>query len=225
MKLRLSLAAIALAAAPLAMAAAQNWNVTYAETARGHKVGNPEAPVKLTTFVSYTCPHCATFEKQSDAALRAAYIHEGKVELEVRPVLRNPVDLAASLIAQCGPAEGYFQRHRALMLSHDTWMTKARGMSEAQTQRWFAGPLPQRLRAIASDLDFYELMEPRGLSVAAIDRCLADEGATNALVQNGEADNAEFAIPGTPSFAINGKLAEGVHSWASLQPLLDAPRQ
>lgn len=221
---RFLLAMALLATAPVAMAANANWNTTFATTESGHRVGNPDAATHLIMFVSYSCPHCANFEKQADAPLRAGYIHSGKVSVEVRHVIRNPVDLAAALATECGPQERFFSRHRAMMLSHDDWMAKAQSATPAQQQRWMSGGLPSRMRAIASDLDFYELMEPRGLSRAALDRCLSDEARATEIAATSQAQGARYSIPGTPSFVINGELLPGVHDWAALRSALDATR-
>lgn len=219
---RAILAGLLLAAAPLSAVVAQNWNVTYEETDRGHRVGNPQADAKLITFVSYSCPHCANFEKQSDAALRAGYIQSGKVSVEVRHVIRNPVDLAAALATECGPEDKFWDNHRAMMRAQPKWLETVREAGPAQTQRWMSGPLPRRMRNIAADLDFYELMEGRGYSVAELDQCLSDEAAARSLAERAEADNAAFEIPGTPSFAVNGRMLEGVHSWPGLRQALDS---
>ena len=221
--MRRFLLAIALtAAAPLAMAASGNWNTTFAATENGHRVGNPNAETHLMMFVSYSCPHCANFEKQADAALRAGYIHSGRVSVEVRHMIRNPLDLAAALATECGPQDRFFSRHRAMMLAHDTWMAKAQSATAAQQQRWSSGTLPSRMRAIAADLDFYELMEPRGLSRTALDRCLSDEARAAEIAATSQAQSARYSIPGTPSFVINGELLEGVHTWPALRSALDA---
>jgi protein-disulfide isomerase len=218
-------AGLALAIAPGSQVAAQsanaNWNTTFATTEGGHKVGNPQAQTSLIAFVSYSCPHCADFEKQSDAPLRAGYIQSGKLSLEVRHVIRNPIDLAAALATECGDKARFFERHRAVMLSHEKWMEKARSATPAQQQRWSTGDLPGRMRAIAGDLGFYELLEPRGLSRAQLDRCLSDEARANSIAQASQAQGQRFGIQGTPSFAINGRLLEGVHNWAQLQQALD----
>ncbi len=216
-------AGLLFAATPIAMVAAQDWNLTFEQTERGHRVGDPEAPAQLIEFVSYTCPHCAHFEQESEAGMRMHYIHGGLANVEVRSVIRNPVDLAASLVAECGTSDQFFGNHRAIMLSHDRWMEKARGATPAQMQRWSTGSIASRMRAIGDDLDFHELMEPRGLSRSQVDQCLSDEAKALEIVEHNEANNADFDIPGTPSFAVNGTLLQGVHTWDSLQPVLDNP--
>lgn len=217
------IAGLLAAAAPLAAAGAQDWNLTYETTERGHRVGNPDADVSLIEFVSYTCPHCASFEQESEAALRLHYIHQGLATVEVRPVIRNPVDLAAALVADCGDPDDYFGNHRALMLSHSRWIEKARSATQGQMQRWATGTVASRMRAIGDDMDFHELMEPRGLSRSQVDQCLSDEAKARAIAEAAAADKADFDYPGTPSFAVNGSLLEGVHTWSALQQVLDDP--
>ena len=216
------LAGVLLAAAPLAALAAQDWNLTRVQTEQGHRVGNPEADVKLIAFSSYSCPHCAHFEEDSDAALRMAYIHTGKLAFEMRHVIRNPLDLAAALVTECGPENKFWANHRAILRDQERWLKIAVDATPAQSQRWMAGSLPARMRNIAADLDFYELMAPRGYTIAQLDRCLSDEAAARAIMARGEVDRARFDIPGTPSFALNGAMLEGVHNWADLQPAIEA---
>src|SRR5690606_29822372 len=63
--------------AVLAIAATGNWNATVAQTEGGHVLGNPAAKTKLTEFVSYTCPHCAHFEQESEGAIRLGWVQSG----------------------------------------------------------------------------------------------------------------------------------------------------
>lgn len=209
-------AALALAAV-LAVAAAPNWSGTVAETANGHLIGNPQAKTQLIEFVSYTCPHCANFEKEAAGAIKLAWVQPGKVSVEVRHVIRDPIDLTVALLTNCG-VKGKFQlNHAAFMLSHQEWMAKAQSATAAQKQRWSSGPYPARWRAIASDLGFYKRMEGRGYTAAQIDKCLSDEAAARRIVEASEAGSNAYGVTGTPSFALNGKLLPGVHSWAQLQ--------
>jgi protein-disulfide isomerase len=223
--MRVVLAAIlAIAATAAVQAQDRNWGNYYAVSDEGtHMVGNPDAPTKLTEFVSYSCVHCANFAKQSEAEMRIFLIDPGKVRVEVRHVIRNPVDLAAALLTECGPDTKFFDNHRLMMLRHDDWMAKAIIANKAQQQRWVTGPIPARMRAIASDLDFYELMEPRGYTRAEMDRCLGDEAKARAIAQRSHDDYVKYQIAGTPSFAINGQMQPDVHDWASLQAALGAP--
>src|SRR5690606_21768616 len=102
-------AAVLAGAALLGMGASGNWVGTVAETDGGHRIGNPEAKVKVAEFVSYTCPHCAAFAREGEPPLQLAYVAPGSVSLEVRHLIRDPVDLAAAMLTNCGPASKFPQ--------------------------------------------------------------------------------------------------------------------
>lgn len=210
------IAALALAAV-LSIAARPNWTATMAVTPSGsHVLGNPAAPVKVVEYVSYTCPHCAHFQQQSDTALRLAYVGPGKVSVEVRHFIRDPIDLTVAMLANCGDPKNFFHNHNAFLLSQDRWIARAQSASEAQKQRWTSGPTPARLRAIAGDLGLYATLEQRGLTRTTQDRCLADDARMRKIVgQTSEGQNQ--GVEGTPSFMLNGVLLAGTHDWPSLE--------
>ena len=214
----LALAAAASLSASAAVAAT-NWLTTVDTRGGGHKIGNPAAKVKLTEFVSYTCPHCAHFQEEAGGALDL-YVATGKVQVDIRHVLRDPVDLTAAMLANCGSVAKFPRNHKAFMLSHDSWMETARRATAGQKARWNAGTGAARRRAIAADLKFYELMTSRGYERVALDRCLADEALAKRLGDQAAADDAKWSIAGTPSFAVDGAMV-GSMGWSSLQRVID----
>jgi len=221
--LRLLIAGLLLALLPLNMAKAQNWDATYAATAEGgHRVGNPRAATRLITFISYTCPHCYDFEMASDGPLRISYVQAGRVNLEVRPMLRNPVDLALTLAAECGVEDKFFANHRAIVRAHPRFMAQVQLATAAQQARWSSGAVSARMRAIAADIDLYTIMEPRGYTRVQLDQCLSDEARAQAIATRSQGDWGRFNIQGTPSFAINGTLAADTYGWPALRTRLDA---
>ena len=217
----LFLAASMALAAPMLVGANGNWNATVAETAGGHRLGNPEAKVQLTEWVSYTCSHCAHFEQESQGPLKLLLVRDGRVAVEVRHFIRDPIDLTIAAITTCLPDSKFFAAHSAFLLTQEKWLTKARATNRAQQQRWTTGAIPARLRAVASDLDFYTMMEGRGMGRTEMDRCFADETRVRALANQSQADIQKFSLAGTPSFAINGNVADGVHDWPAVQKALE----
>jgi protein-disulfide isomerase len=198
------------------------WNYTVTRTAAGsHVLGNPAAKVRLTQYVSYTCPHCAEFELQADGPLRLGYISSGKVAVEVRHFLRDPIDLTAALLSNCGAKEKFFLNHAALMRSQKVWMARMTGATAAQRQRWTSGTAAARARAIASDFRFYEIMASRGYDRPSLDRCLSDAAMAQRLADQ-TAEGDKLGVHATPSFAIDGVLLIGTHEWSLLRPQLDA---
>ena len=84
-----------------------DWDTVVAETDLGHRVGNPDAKVKLVEFFSYTCPHCAEFAQQGEGAIKLGYVIPGTINVEYRHLIRDPVDLTVGMLVNCSaPARG-----------------------------------------------------------------------------------------------------------------------
>lgn len=198
-----------------------NWQSTIARTDRGHVIGDPKAETRLIEFISYTCPHCADFTARGEPALEIVLLQPGKISLEVRPVIRNAIDLTVTLLAQCGDPAGFKNRHQALMLSQADWLGKARNAPQTQQQIWLRGDKAGRMNA-ANALGLSAMLVARGQSQAELDACVMDDAAAQRLIDNGRADSAELAVNSTPSFALDGKLLPEVHSWEALYPVLSA---
>jgi protein-disulfide isomerase len=196
-----------------------NWNSTVVVTPEGgHLVGNPAAAVKLVEYVSYTCNHCAHFEIEADAPLRLTFIAPGKGSVEYRPLLRNKIDLAASLLVRCGPVSKFRGNHAAVLRSQEKWFGE---VSPAQQQRWNSPDLPTAMRAIAGDLKLYDLMTARGYSRVQLDRCLSDRAAATKLAEQSQFAIETLNVKSTPSFLINGEVQDA-HDWSALRPRLAA---
>jgi protein-disulfide isomerase len=214
---RIARALAATAFAVVAIAATGNWNATVARTDGAHVIGNPAAKTKVTEFVSYTCPHCANFEKEAGGAIKLGWVQTGKVALEVRHIVRDPIDLTVAMLTNCGSKDKFYQNHTMFMLSQDKWLGKAQLALPSQQQRWRSGTMPQRWRAMAADLGFYEMMETRGYTRVQVDQCLGDEAAAKRIAEQSESNGTKYGVTGTPSFALNGKLLSGVHTWDALR--------
>ena len=200
--------------------ARQNWSQTVTIEDGGHVVGNPDAATRIVEFMSYTCSHCADFAREGEPAIKLAVVPSGHFAFEIRHLLRDPVDLTAALLAQCGDTDKFVQNHAAIMARFDDWMGAARRATQAQQSRWYFGSHSARRRAIASDLGFYSIMEGRGYTRPQIDRCLSDDVKAEALVRQSQVDTEKHGLRGTPSFVVDGELLDGVHDWAGLEPVL-----
>lgn len=198
-----------------------NWGSTIERTDQGHVIGNPDAETKLVEYMSYTCSHCAEFSRTGDVAIKTFVVPQGKVSFEIRHQLRDPIDLTATLLTHCGEPSQFLANHQAIISKQGEWLEKARATSQAQRTRWSFGTMAARWRAIASDVGFYDIMEARGYNRAQLDRCLSDQAKATALAEASARDAQTLNIPGTPSFAIDGKLLDGVHGWEALRPALE----
>jgi protein-disulfide isomerase len=214
--------AVALAASALFLGAAAhgNWAATVVETGTSHVIGNPQAEVKLVEYISYTCPHCAAFTRESEGVLQIAYITPGKVSVEVRHLIRDPVDLTVATLVHCGPAAKFPQNHAAFMLGQDKWIGPLARPTQTQMQRWRTPGAAGR-RAIASDFGLYAIMQNRGYTRTNVDQCLANEAFVKQIADTSDRDWDRPGIDGTPSFAINGTVMPGTHAWSQLTRQLD----
>jgi protein-disulfide isomerase len=197
-----------------------NWETVVVATDYGHRVGNPDAKVKLIEFFSYTCPHCAEFAQQGEGPIKLAYLMPGKVSVEYRHLIRDPVDLTVGMLVNCGAVAKFLGNHEAFIMSQSRWIAPAARASAAQQQRWRTPGAAGR-RAIAADFGFYAIMERRGYSRTAADRCLADDATARRLAENSDHEWDRPGVDSTPTFAINGIVMPGTHTWPSLQRQLD----
>jgi protein-disulfide isomerase len=186
-----------------------------------HVLGDPAAKIRLTEYISYTCPHCAHFHAESDATLRTTFVATGKGSIEIVPYIRNPIDMAAALLVGCGGPAHFVRLHDTFLNTQTQWMAKWATVTDAQRARWENGPINGRLRAMAADFDFYHIMENNGFDRAQADRCLNDEAAMKRLAAQTAAATAA-GVEATPSFAIDGVILTGTYDWTMLAPQLQA---
>lgn len=201
-------------------AATADWNAHVTMTANGsYRLGNPDAPVRLTEYISYTCPHCAHYQKESDPVLRLTVVPKGQVSVTVVNVLRNPVDVTVAMLTYCGDPRRYFVRHNAFFARQETWLAKAQSATREQQDRWYRGAMVDRMRAISNDLDFYTMTARWGQDRAQTDACLGNSALLDKLKAQ-QADLSDLGIEGTPSFTLNGELLPA-HDWASVSQAID----
>lgn len=186
-----------------------------------HRMGNPAAQVKLVEYVSYTCPHCAHFEQEAGTPLRVIYVGSGKVSLETRHIVRDPVDLTAAMLTNCGPVAKFDRNHAMFMTEQATWLGKLNKATQAQKNRYSTGSFTARRQAIARDAGFYAMMKRRGYESVQVDKCLADESLAGVLATKTAGYIEDKGVTGTPSFAIDGVLLAGTTDWKSLKFQLD----
>lgn len=220
-----ALSVLAAVAAPAAIAqsraAASSAATITAGSDGSHIIGNPAARVKLVEYVSYTCPHCAHFAAELAGPLRTTYLPAGTVSVEIRHLVRDPVDMAMAVAANCGAPARFVGRHEALMAAQGRFMSAAQATTAQQRQAWSAATPAQRLRHVADDVGVTAWMRERGFTAQQINACMADVALQQRLVRQTNAA-IDAGVQGTPSFAINGQLQADVHAWEQLRPLIDA---
>lgn len=187
-----------------------------------HIIGNPAARVQVTEYVSYTCSHCAHFSEASSQPLSTRYIAPGRVKVEIRHVVRDPIDMAMAVAANCGAQSGFYRRHTALMAQQSAILGRAQALPRATFQEWSTLPMEQRLQRVANDVGISAWMRGQGLTAAQVNACLANTAVQQRLatMTNGA---IAAGVEGTPSFAINGRLQPSaeVRDWPTLATALD----
>lgn len=162
-------------------------------------LGDPDAPVTVMEYASFTCPHCANFHTGPFQQLKSEYIDTGKVKMVYRDVYFDRFGLWASMIARCEP-------NRFFGIA---------GMLYEQQKEWLASREPA---AIADNLR--RIGKVAGLTDDQIETCLADEEKAKTLVawfeQNAQADE----ITATPTLFVDGTKHANMN-WTDLKALID----
>ncbi|HWT13282.1 MAG TPA: thioredoxin domain-containing protein [Allosphingosinicella sp.] len=209
---------------PARAQAQRDWSQVVVRTPEGgFRMGNPGAPVKVVEYLSLTCPHCASFAEQGAPALIQNYVRSGRVSLEYRNFVLNAYDLAASFLSRCAAPQDYFALNHAILGSQSEWMGRVENLT-AEQRRQLQGLQPiQGMQRIVALTGLDAIAARHGISAAEARACLSDQAALDRIIQIRQAGEAA-GVNGTPSFAINGRLADHVHDWESLEPLLTAAR-
>ena len=220
----------ALAAAALALpgasepAAAQtpaqrDWTRTVVATPEGgFRMGNPEAQVKVVEYLSLTCPHCAEFAREGTPSLIANHVRSGRVSLEYRNFVLNPVDATATLLTRCATPENVFRIAERLFATQTQWVGRIETAISTQRAQINALPTAQRLLRVAELGGLTDIAAQHGVPAAQARACLADEANLGRLAEIYRAAEA-LGVQGTPTFLINGARVEA-NTWPALEALI-----
>ena len=212
---------------PVAAPANGDWSTVVNQTpAGGFLMGDPKAKVQLIEYGSMTCPHCREFDETGVGPLIKQYVKTGKVGYEFRNYVRDPFDLAASLIARCNGAQSFFPLERALYADQPNWIGKLQAVPQAQLEALQNMPPNQQFLEVAKLAGFQDWAAARGVPQAKTAQCLADQKAIDQLVQMTSDATTQFPeFQGTPTFIINGTLvpikAGGTPVWTQIKAELD----
>lgn len=200
-------------------AATQDWTQVIVRTPSGDRIGNPNAKVKLVEMLSLTCPHCGHFAQEAVPQLMAKYVKRGLVSYEVRLALRDPIDLAAAVVARCDGPKRFFEIEPVLFRTQSDWVEEG--------YEWINGgvdltkmsePDAGRLTLRKSGLD--AVLAKAGVPIAHADKCMDNVAEQHSL----SAKAAELwktpGFKGTPGFLIDGHYRDDVQDWLTLDAAL-----
>lgn len=165
-------------------------------------IGNPEAPVTVIEYASFTCPHCAAFHAGPFKELKADYIDTGKINFIYREVYFDRFGLWASMIARCaGTPEKFFGMTDLIYSGQAEWSRAGEPAA-----------IIEELRKIG---------RLAGLDGDTMETCLQDADKAQTLVAWYQENATADGIESTPSFVINGKKYSNM-AYAEMVEILDA---
>jgi len=164
-------------------------------------LGDPNAPVTLIEYASFTCPHCAHFHQDQFQKLKANYIDTGKVRFILREIYFDRFGLWGSMLARCGDDMRYYG---------------IAGMLFEKQKEWIGSGDPQEI------LDnLTRIGKAAGLTEEQIKACFADKEMATRLVATYQAHAGADDVNATPTLFIDGVKHSNM-SYEELAALLDA---
>jgi protein-disulfide isomerase len=162
-------------------------------------LGDPDAPVELIEYSSFTCPHCRTLHANLVPQLMADYVDPGRIRYVYREVYFDRFGLWASMVARCGGPERFFGIVDMIYERQPEWTQGT------------PGEIADGLRRIG---------RTAGLTNDELDACLTNQPMAEALLAAYEAHMEVHDITGTPTLVINDTVHSNM-SYADLSALLD----
>ena len=173
---------------PVAVAATPDKSALLKVQPNDHVLGDPNAPITLIEYASFTCPHCAYFHTQILPELKKKWIDTGKVKLVYRDFPLDQVAAKAAQIAECVPNDRYFGVIDLIFRNQPTW-------------------------AAASDpiADLAKPLRIAGMGEKEIKECLANDAKASAVIADYKGGET-LGVNSTPTLFIDGQLYRGARS-------------
>lgn len=162
-------------------------------------LGDPKAPVTIIEYSSLTCPHCATFHRDTLPKLKESYIDTGKVRFIYRDFPLGRLALAAAVIGRCVDPSRHFAFIDMLYRDQDAWSQSRDPLAELKVRAQLAG-----------------------LSDSQFEACLDNKPLIQAVQQRAQEGQQQYGIDSTPSFIVNGKKITGEQSFDAFSKAIDA---
>ncbi len=163
-------------------------------------IGKADAPITIDEYASPTCSHCGDFYIKTLPEIEKKYIETGKVRFVFHDFPLNAIDLKASSLAHCMPADKFFPFVNVLYKNIEQW---AIGKNPEQTL-----------------LQYATLM---GLNEDKAKACLKDDKMVDALVAERTDATEKYDVKSTPTFIINKgqEKIEGARSVQDFSAIFD----
>lgn len=164
--------------------------------------GSPTAPVTVYEMADFQCPACRQFALSTLPVIDRDYIRAGKVRwvfvnFPLTSIHKNAV--TAAQVAMCaGRQHRFWQMHDALYAHQDEW-----------------APLDQPLPVLLA------LADSAGVGRDSLQSCVNSRATVDAIAQDAQG-SVRAGANATPSFYIEGGLAQGAIPAADFSRILDS---
>ena len=200
---------------------AQEWTKIFGISEfGGFVIGNPDAEVRISEYVSYTCSHCANFEINQAPTLKSQHISKGNISLEIRNHVRDPLDFTIAILARCGGRDKFFSNHAMFMREQTNIIRRYQTLSPDDVTSWSTQSISDYTRDVMKSLQLDILLKSNGHSDTQIEQCVTDAQEQQYISHMTMHSALIHRIAGTPAFLINNEYQPAVGSLETLAPYL-----
>ncbi|MDJ0893651.1 MAG: DsbA family protein [Alphaproteobacteria bacterium] len=147
-------------------------------------LGKNDAPITIIAYESMTCPHCATFHRDTLPQLKSEYIDTGKARLVFRDFPLDQLSLRAHMMARCGGPDRYFGMIEVIFRTQNDWARD--------------GDPVQALAGIG---------RMSGITKKDFDACMGNKELFDFIVRRIKEARDKYGIQSTPTFIVNEDTA------------------
>ncbi|HQS83989.1 MAG: hypothetical protein B7Y25_03540 [Alphaproteobacteria bacterium 16-39-46] len=169
-------------------------NLTHAQEA---SLGNPQAPIIIICYSSFTCLHCAEFHRKVFPFLKQKYIDTGRAFYIMRDYPLDGISLKASQLARAQGISNYI---------------KNADVFYGRQKEWLMAKDPEK--------NLREMAKTCGISDDEIHNALKDESVLKSILSQRLEAQKKLGITHTPTFIINGRKIEGYMPFEQLEKYL-----
>ncbi|MCF6196736.1 MAG: DsbA family protein [Emcibacter sp.] len=161
-------------------------------------LGDKDAPIEIIEYASTTCPHCATFHKDTLPQLKKKYIDTGKVKLVFRNyVFSQPFDVFAASLNRCVSEKKFFPLLGLYFKRQPAWV-KYKEFGELKRYGKYAALGFAKGEAI-------KIAKIAGMKETEAYQCLARPEVLKYLMDVNKHAVDTYEVNSTPTIIVNGK--------------------
>jgi protein-disulfide isomerase len=154
------------------------WQTSLAEQGR-LIVGDPNAPIKMREYLSFTCPHCVHYSRSMERLI-ALDVETGRVQYEFAPLEWDDLARNAAQATFCAAEQG-------------------KGYSASELL--FQGYLDETPQVAYTPDGIKQVLAPLGLDMDALSACI-DDGRYLDNIDAISTDFSDQGLTGTPTVAL-----------------------